>query len=168
MAPVNLRAYACRTVPRVPCSARAKLHTCVDAYNLAHKGINVRRSVGVEGRRSGDLMRKGGEPLAIWAPSLSSFVFLLIWPTLVHTTVRTSTPRQLYYASRPADRPIIVDLVELRRHLCVDHRRNHIVDTRHCCGPPPRPSTSIIQRSSKHVTQLWYRPTCSLPYYITS
>ena len=25
----------------MPCSARAKMHTCVDVYKLAHEGVNV-------------------------------------------------------------------------------------------------------------------------------
>ena len=68
----NLRAYACRSVNRVPRSGGAKMHTCVDVYKLAHEGVNVRRSVGVEGRRGGELMRRGGDPLLFWAPSLTS------------------------------------------------------------------------------------------------
>ena len=50
------------------------MHTCVDAYKLAHEGVNVRRSVGVEGRRGGELMRRGGDPLLFWAPSLTSSI----------------------------------------------------------------------------------------------
>ena len=31
----------------VPCSVRAKMHTCVDVYTLPREGVNVRRGVDV-------------------------------------------------------------------------------------------------------------------------
>ena len=44
----NLRSYVCRRVGAkmhtwVPCSVRAKMHTCVDVYTHPREGVNVRR-----------------------------------------------------------------------------------------------------------------------------